>query len=327
MRVHEQGKVHAPEFASGLTWLQSEPLTLRALRGKVVLVDFWSYACINCVRTFPHLIRWHKAYAEKGLVIIGVHTPEFVFEHEQAHVADAIRRFALPYPVVLDNDYVMWRAYANRSWPHAYVINAQGTIVYDHAGEGGYAATELALQEALLSAGATNLPAIGPDGHEGGRVCYRTTPEHYLGFLRGDIANIAHALPGSEIACTDSGDGDVAVHGHWAVHDEYVEHTRNTSGFLEYLRVHYEAFSVQMVMASAQNKHVAVEVRLNGAPIPPDMRGKDVHEEGGKTYIWIDAPRMYALVQAGVHHEGDVRVYAASAGVRLYSATFGGCEE
>lgn len=139
----------APEIAGVQQWHNSPPLTLAGLRGKVVLVDFWTYACINCVRTLPHVRAWHETYGPQGLVVIGVHTPEFPYERDARNVAGALRRFGLAYPVAQDNRYATWTAFGNRYWPALYLIDRQGRIRYRHAGEGAYAETGQAIRQLL----------------------------------------------------------------------------------------------------------------------------------------------------------------------------------
>ena len=142
----------APAFTGIETWLNSEPLDLAALRGKVVLVDFWTYTCINCIRTLPYVKRWHEKYKDQGLVVVGVHTPEFAFERSTRNVQDAIKRFGIDYPVAQDNKYATWDAYRNSYWPAFYLIDKQGKIIYTHFGEGQYKETEAMLQQALAQA-------------------------------------------------------------------------------------------------------------------------------------------------------------------------------
>ncbi len=127
--------VRAPEFAGEADdWLNSKPLRIRDLRGKVVLVDFWEYTCVNCIRTFPYLVEWHRRYADKGLVIVGIHTPEFEFAKAKQNVQAAARRFGLTFPILVDSDYKNWEAYANRYWPRKYLIDKSGIVRYVHAG-------------------------------------------------------------------------------------------------------------------------------------------------------------------------------------------------
>ncbi|MEM5430259.1 thioredoxin family protein [Cupriavidus oxalaticus] len=139
----------APEFAGITQWLNSPPLSMQALRGKVVLVDFWTYSCVNCLNTLPHVKRWHDKYKDQGLVVVGVHTPEYGFEKSTANVQEAIKRLGVRYPVAQDNRYATWSAFQNQYWPALYLIDADGRIVYQHFGEGNYAETEAAIQKLL----------------------------------------------------------------------------------------------------------------------------------------------------------------------------------
>lgn len=143
----------APEFAGIDQWLNSPPLTMAGLRGKVVLIDFWTYACINCLRTLPHINRWAATYREQGLVVVGVHTPEFPFERSTTNVQTAMQRFGVKHPVAQDNSYRTWKAYANQYWPATYLVDAHGRIQYRHFGEGQYAQTEEAIRALLAAAG------------------------------------------------------------------------------------------------------------------------------------------------------------------------------
>jgi thiol-disulfide isomerase/thioredoxin len=139
----------APEFTGIEKWLNSEPLTMQSLRGKVVLVDFWTYTCINCINTLPYVKNWHQTYKDKGLVVVGVHTPEYPFERLTPNVSEAIKRFGIEYPVAQDNGYATWDAYQNNYWPAVYLIDKQGNIAYKHFGEGRYKETEAEIQKLL----------------------------------------------------------------------------------------------------------------------------------------------------------------------------------
>lgn len=143
----------APEFTGIENWLNSPPLTLASQRGKVVLVDFWTYTCINCIRTLPYVTSWHQKYQDQGLVVVGVHTPEFPFERSTANVQKALERFKITYPVAQDNRYATWEAYRNQYWPAVYLIDKQGRIAYRHFGEGNYAETEAEIQRLLAQPG------------------------------------------------------------------------------------------------------------------------------------------------------------------------------
>lgn len=139
----------APEFVGIDKWLNSEPLTMQQLRGKVVLVDFWTYTCSNCINTLPYVKSWHEKYKDQGLVVVGVHTPEYSFERNTDNVRTAIKRFDIRYPVAQDNRYATWSAYNNQYWPAVYLIDKKGQVVYTHFGEGQYAQTEAAIQALL----------------------------------------------------------------------------------------------------------------------------------------------------------------------------------
>ena len=322
--------MRAPEFPSRLTWLNSDALRMKRLTGKVVLIDFWTYSCVNCIRTLPHLNEWHDKYADKGLVVIGVHTPEFDFEKDQKNVEAAVKKYKVKHPVVLDPDYKIWKLYANRWWPRTLLVDATGAIVYDHVGEGGYAETEQAIQKALIGIGQEDLPVVEPDAAIGGGICYRTTPETYLGFLRGRYGNAGRLAPKEEQVFTDvTADREedlVYLHGHFVVHGEYVEHTKKLAAATEYLAMKYSAFSVNLVMERTQGRSSIVQVELDGHPLPEDMAGEDVYFEKGKALVKITQSRMYRLIDSDTYHRGTVKIKVADAGVRFFAYTFGGCK-
>jgi thiol-disulfide isomerase/thioredoxin len=172
----------APEFSGIETWINAEPLTLSALRGKVVLVDFWTYSCINCIRTLPYITRWDKEYRKHGLVIVGVHAPEFDFEKDRANVENAIATHAIRYPVALDNGFTTWRNYQNRYWPAHYLINTHGEVVYTHFGEGEYKAMEGNIRALLGLAPLEESASSSETGSGRGEQ----TPETYLGYVRAE---------------------------------------------------------------------------------------------------------------------------------------------
>ena len=146
-----------PSFAGATGWLNSDPLTPEGLRGRVVLVDFWTYTCVNWLRTLPYVRAWDAKYAAQGLTTIGVHTPEFDFEHDVDNIIAQARALGVPYPIAVDSDYGVWNAFANHYWPAVYLADAQGRIRYHHFGEGEYAMTEMAIQQLLLEAGANDV--------------------------------------------------------------------------------------------------------------------------------------------------------------------------
>lgn len=185
--------IYAPELEGG-EWIQHGQVNIRELRGKAaVLVDFWDYTCVNCIRTLSYIAGWYRRYASHGLVIVGVHAPEFAFARERQHVVETARAFGLHYPIVLDNEYAIWRAYSNRFWPAKYVIDGQGRIRYYHFGEAAYQETENHLQKLLreLNPSLSLPPPMEPvrESDRPDAVCYRVTPEIYLGYSRGQFGN------------------------------------------------------------------------------------------------------------------------------------------
>ncbi len=328
MFLHRLGKVRAPEFPAGLVWLNGNKMSLKKLAGKPVLVDFWTYSCVNCLRTVPHLQKLYERYHDLGLEIIGVHTPEFAFEHDEENVKRAIKEIGITYSVVLDNDYDIWHLYANNSWPHCFLIGPDGVIVYDHVGEGNYAETEKAVQEALIAAGVTaSLPAVSDDENGEGGICYRTTPELYLGYLRGKYGNKEDFLPDAPEAFTDHGitlEDTPYLHGHWQVCGEYVMHAKELAVASEYLALKYSAFGVNLVLATDEDVSIAIE--LDGLPLPDDMLGSDVKRaKDGASVIKVKEARMYNLVKASVYHQGTLKILTKDEGIKFYAFTFDGC--
>ncbi|MFZ2681702.1 MAG: redoxin domain-containing protein [Patescibacteria group bacterium] len=331
MFLHRLSHAKAPEFPNKLEWLQGGPLSLRKLRGKVVLVDFWTYSCVNCIRTQAMLNRWHKLYAEHGLVIVGVHTPEFAFEKEPKNVERAMLVAEIDYPVVLDPDYELWHAYGNQYWPRKYVVDHEGYIVYDHIGEGGYAETEMALQKALIATGAKNLPLVPPDEAVGGAVCYRTTPEVYLGFLRGELGNRENYLPDAEQIFADvakHAEDRPYVYGHWTVRSEFIEHSRKLSVANEYLLLKYSAFAVNLILGTSDGRTAVIELELDGKPLPKDLAGEDVRiTRDGRATVTVKEHRLYQLVNAAMYHRATLKIKTASGNVQLFAFTFRGCDD
>ena len=177
-----------PSLAGATGWLNGPPLTRESLRGKVVLVDFWTYSCINCLRTLPYVKRWYDTYKDHGLVVIGVHAPEFAFERDPDNVRRAVGELGIRYPVAIDDDYAIWRGFSNQYWPAHYFIDAEGRIRGHHFGEGDYEGSERILRELLTQAGYKDLPPAGAAPRRGG---HRGGARHGTRLVRGDL----HRLP------------------------------------------------------------------------------------------------------------------------------------
>ena len=295
----------APSFQGITAWLDTPggaPLTIRSLRGKVVLVDFWTYSCINCQRSLPHVEAWYRRYAADGLVVVGVHTPEFAFEHVVSNVRSAVRQFGITYPVAVDNSYDTWNAYGNEYWPADYLIDASGQVRYESFGEGGYGQTEAAIRQLLVDANpqvklplATDVPDLTPTE--------LTSPETYLGYSRlqylagvasiHDDAPATYAFPGS-IAL-----GEYGLAGTWTIGSEEA-----TAGADARLELDFQARDVYLVLGGSG----ALTLTLKGRPAGTiDVSG---------------VPRLYTLV-SGQSQRSGVLVLAASPGIEAYDFTFG----
>ncbi len=327
MFLHRKQKVNAVEFPKGIKWVNGEPVSLKSLRGKVVLLDFWTYSCMNCLNTIDATKLWHKRYANKGLVIIGVHTPEFEFEKNEANLNNAIKKLKIPYAIIADNDYKVWSAYENRWWPRKLLINKDGEIVYDHVGEGGYAQFETQIQECLREIGQSDFPNIVPDPLIGGAVHQRITTEIYFGFLHGKLGNPAGYSPAVEYCFEDAkehADDLIYLHGHWVMEKERTVHARALAHANEYTAIKYSGFSVNLIAGAIKQRRIAeIEVELDGHALPHDMAGEDVVFEHGKAIVQITAPRMYNIVNSAIYHKGTLKLKTSSDNLELYAFTFG----
>ena len=302
---------HAADFTGLDGWLNSPPLTLGGLHGKVVLVDFWTFSCVNCVRTIPHLQHLEASYAQRGLVIVGVHSPEFDFEKVRANVAAAVQRDGVTWPVALDSQMNTWNAYGNQYWPAEYLIDQQGRVAYIHDGEGEYDVTESAIT-ALLGVNAT--PAsMSPTPNIGNE-----TPELYAGSARGQLADGAnyggigvptrYADPGRPQQ-TDA----IQVTGTWTDQGEYL--VSNAPG---HIRLNFAARDVYIVAGPDGAAPLHVTVSLDGAPVPDAQRGPDLSPAG----LVVSVQQLYHVLTGvdGGRHVIDISV---PAGLRLYTFTFG----
>jgi len=286
----------APELMPGGSWFNlpagQKALTLAGLRGQVVLVDFWTYTCINCIRTLPYLKAWDDRYRDSGLVIIGVHTPEFEFEKSAANVATAIRDFGLKYPVMQDNDYATWRAYQNNYWPAKYLIDSAGRIRYTHFGEEGYDQTEAMIQKLLTEAGSPiTVPIDNPDYQN-----FARTPELYVGSDRF-VA------------------GSMSFSGDWIDRGEYREAYPGAT-----LTLDFNAKEVFLVMRPGTKATPRTRILLDGQPVPISFAGLDT-TKGAEFLVRQD--RLYKLInlpQAGSH---TLTIEFINHPVELFAFTFG----
>ena len=306
----------APEFVGNERWFNTpgdRPLTLRELRGRVVLVDFWTYSCINCIRTFPYLKAWDRRYREDGLTIVGVHTPEFPFERDPGNVEDAIERNDIRYPVAQDNEQQTWNAYANQYWPAEYFIDARGRVRYVHFGEGEYGEKEQVIRELLAEAGReVGKRGSGAEGIEAEAGV--TTPETYLGAARAERFVNGVPLPRGlhDFHAPASLPADhLAYRGPWRIG---LDSATAAGGSLE---LSFGARRVYLVLGTADGSPRRVRVTLDGAPVG-SAAGGDVH--GGT--VTVRSQRLYELVDLPRVGRHRLRL-EPEAGTMGYAFTFG----
>jgi len=313
----------ATEFSGIGGWLNTDgkPLTLASLKGKVVLVNFWTYSCINCIRTLPYVTNWYEKYKDQGFVVVGVHTPEFAFEKKQSNVEQALQQYGIQYPVALDNDYTTWTAYENRYWPAHYLVDAKGSIRRTHFGEGKYQETELAIQSLLTEAGQSlDNPAI-VQVKSGSQVAVGQTPETYLGNNRFErfispekpsVVERRYSLP------------EVPLLHNWALDGLWrIEEERVISGLAGALELWFKAGKVFLVLAPPNPSEVArVKVYLDGRVIALEDAGADV-DAGGM--LVVDSDRLYTLadLRSDAVFEHHLRLEFETPGTSAYTFTFG----
>jgi thiol-disulfide isomerase/thioredoxin len=289
-------------------WLNSEPLTAARLRGRVVLVDFWTYSCVNWLRTLPYVSAWHERYRDRGLVVVGVHAPEFSFEHDLENVRRATGDLAVDHAVVIDNDFTIWRAFDNHYWPAVYLVDGDGRVRFHHFGEEAYEETERAVQR-LLGVDEETV-RVDPGGvAEAADWDALRSPETYVGHARGE--RHGHRRP-DELTLNQW-----ALAGKWSVGQEAAE-LDATAGSIAY---RFEGRDLNLVLAPpASGAPVRFAVLLDGEP-PGDAHGVDVDEAGEGT---LSEPRMYQLVrQRGHIRQRTFEITFDAPGVRAYVFTFG----
>ena len=310
----------APDFVGTQEWFNTDgkPLSIKQLtegQGRVVLIDFWTYTCINCIRTLPEVESWDSEYRKDGLTIVGVHSPEFAFEKDAGNVADAIEQYGIQYPVVQDNDLGTWTAFGNQYWPAKYLIDADGDVRYVHFGEGQYEQTEAAIRSLLAEAGSSDLGASARPGRVERADPMLRTPETYLGTARAQ-GWVNGPQPGSK----DYGDPDpgsldlnqFAFGGAWDVGDESARAGDGAS-----IALSFQARRVFLVLG-AEDAPRELQVLLDGKPIADADAGSDVRDARAT----IGAQRLYRLVElpeAG-RHTLELRFQP---GIEGYAFTFG----
>jgi thiol-disulfide isomerase/thioredoxin len=314
-----------PPLSGAVEWLNSPPLTAESLKGKVVLVDFWTYSCINCLRSIPYVRAWAEKYKDQGLVVIGVHAPEFPFEKNIDNVKQAVAKLKIDYPVAIDNDYAIWRAFNNEYWPADYFIDAEGRIRHHFFGEGDYAESEKVIKQLLAEAGKGNLPAgvvsVSATGAEAASdETDVESPETYIGFARsenfaspgGAVGDAPHVYSPGELKLNDWG-----LSGDWTVRGQYAT-LNKTDGAISF---RFHARDLHLVLgAGADGKPVRFRVTIDGAP-PGESHGADVSAEGEGV---VTDTRLYQLVrQTGSITDRTFTIQFLDPSVQAYAFTFG----
>jgi len=324
IRLPDEGEL--PSFDGATEWLNSPPLTPAGLRGKVVLVNFWTYTCINWLRQLPYVRAWAGKYAGQGLVVVGVHTPEFGFEHNLDNVRQAIKDMQVGYPVAIDNDYAVWSDFDNHYWPALYFADAQGRIRHHHFGEGEYQQSEMVIQQLLADAGFSDVghDLVRPDtpGLEApADWASLRSPENYTGYERTEnFASPGGLVPGRSHAYAAPAQlrlNQWALSGDWTVGEQAT--TLNTAG--GQIAYRFRARDLHMVTGPpAQGASVRFSVLIDGQP-PGADHGGDVDEQGSGT---VTAQRLHQLIrQRGPVTEHTFEITFLDPGVEAYAFTFG----
>jgi thiol-disulfide isomerase/thioredoxin len=316
----------APELTNVNGYINSEPITLADLRGKVVLVDFWTYSCINCIRTIPYLNAWHEKYADNGLVIVGIHTPEFEFEKDYNNVKAAVEKFNIKYPVVQDNEKGTWEAYENRYWPRKYLIDNEGYVRFDHIGEGAYTETEKVIQSLLaesteyIGANATVDQSISkPESSHSVNFDQINTPELYFGYKysRAPLGNSEGYKPDQVVNYTVPDDTKIEPNriylaGEWKNNADHMELQSEVGRIV----LSYSAKAVNIVAGGKGQLHILE----NSSPLDDSSRGTDISEDGT---VKIDDQRLYNIVEHEGYGNHQIAIDVAGRGFQIYTFTFG----
>lgn len=352
----------APEFSGIDQWLNSDPLMMDGLRGEVVLIDFWTYTCVNCVRTMPYLREWNEKYADRGLTMVGVHTPEFDFEKITENVVAANEELGVAWPVAQDNDFRTWRSYNNRFWPAKYLIDANGVVRYTHFGEGAYDETEHHIRALLEEAGSdvSDIAAgedAGPTYDLRARGTSRDnndsqTREIYGGWQRNASTNglyIAHPqyydAQGLTQSYRDPGNHlnqFMYLHGSWHSDLEAITHGRETENYEDYIALRFfarsvnivvdleegvEPFEVEVTIAESLPPDAERDAELAYRPLTEDEAGEHIVIEGGRSYFVVDEPDLYNVVSLPEFGDAELKFSSNSSDFALFALTFGSYDE
>ena len=336
------GQIPAPAPAGLDGWINSDPLEVEDLKGNIVLLDFWTYTCVNCIRTLSYLKEWHEKYADEGLLIIGVHTPEFEFEKLNENVRASVTELGIEYPVARDNNYLTWSAYRVQAWPSKYIMDGSGFVRYYHRGEGAYADTERVIRFLLEETG-RDLAHIevnsdpDPQRITGFRATdpeELVTRELYGGTRRNIDFGGAYIVneeyyeeAGVSREYADPGERKnhfIFLQGTWLNESENLRHARATGDYEDYLGIKFYANEVNAVLDVEPGSEYQFRVVMDGAPVPEDSAGEDIaFDENGDSVVIVDIPRMYRLVRQPEVSAHELLLMPTDENFSLYSFTFG----
>jgi thiol-disulfide isomerase/thioredoxin len=313
-------KLQRPDIIGDI-WINTSSLTPANLDEKLVLVNFWSYACLKCQKMFPHLRRWWYRYKDYPFLLIGIHTPEFEFEKEVGNVRQAVREFGIDWPVVIDNDYINWRNFGNQRWPANFLFDPSGNLLFQQFGEDDYVETEIAIQEALKeNSDGFPFPDIEPDWHSHGDACFTPTPDLYCGYARGRLDNSEgnnFDMPFRYRLSNGPRRNSIALLGSFVTKAEHVESANEGATLL----LQFRATEVNLVLKPVEGE-ARVKLTFNGKGLPETIRGRDVSESGE---IILEKPALYNLVKGDQPVEGILGITAQEGNFQAFMFTFSGC--
>ena len=342
-------ELYRPDIKMPSGFINAEPFTLDDLAGQVILIDFWTYTCVNCIRTLPYLKDWHAKYAGDGLAIVGVHSPEFAFEKERANVEQAAAEFGLEYRIVQDNDFGTWRNYNNRYWPAKYLIDRDGYIRYAHFGEGAYEETELKIRELLAENGGQvsldNSEILPTRDYEESalriddpqmsvtRELYAGTERNYSALrFGGQPPYVRHeqyyARQDTALEYRDPGVHEnhfIYLNGLWRNGPESLKHARTTEAYEDYVAIKFYGTSANIVLGLPESgDSYEVRVTIDGGPIPADHAGEDVMwDDEGNSYILVNEDRMYRVAKTPEYGGYELKLASNSDSFEFFAFTFG----
>jgi hypothetical protein len=308
-------------------WFNSEPVPVGAHQGYVILVEFWDYTCSRCIQSLPYLREWYARYHDAGLMMIGVHTPQFPFGRDPLIIRDVIEKHDIRFPVVMDNEYIVWSAFRAQTWPTRVLVDRSGFIRYIHSGEGSYLNFEHAIQSLLIDAGYhDDLPLVMEPLREidrPGALCYRQTPDILTGWRRGTIGNVEGFSPESTVHYEDPGyhlPGRLYLQGNWLNDRDSIRFNSDGEGYVVFS---YEGKEVSAVIKPEGEKNFQVRIEQDGQPLTAENRGSNVViGPDGTSSILVDQADIFQLVRNPEYGEHTIRITTRSKGFALYAVSF-----